>query len=164
MGEEIILSSRLWTSGYDIFSPAQAVVGHIYFRRHKPKFWESVHRALSMGIHNPLQVCTNVVGLLKVVTVCPTHNLLYATMSFLQALVLDRIKYQLGFPEAARDMLAKSILTAVEKYSMGNVRHVEDYMKIIGMDPMTKEVTEMRWCENGVPPPGFEKFSSLYQT
>lgn len=30
MGEEIIMSSRLWTSGYDIFSPSEAVVGHIY--------------------------------------------------------------------------------------------------------------------------------------
>jgi [Skp1-protein]-hydroxyproline N-acetylglucosaminyltransferase len=30
MGEEIIMSSRLWTAGYDIFSPNEAVVGHIY--------------------------------------------------------------------------------------------------------------------------------------
>lgn len=35
MGEEIIMSSRLWTAGYDIFGPSQAVVGHIYIRRHK---------------------------------------------------------------------------------------------------------------------------------
>ena len=69
MGEEIIMSTRLWTSGYDIFSPTRSVVGHMYVRRHKPKvrlnrimerfllscretltlfvllqFWESVHR------------------------------------------------------------------------------------------------------------------------
>lgn len=30
MGEEIIMSSRFWTAGYDIFSPSEAVVGHIY--------------------------------------------------------------------------------------------------------------------------------------
>jgi [Skp1-protein]-hydroxyproline N-acetylglucosaminyltransferase len=30
MGEEIIMSSRLWTAGYDIFAPSEAVVGHIY--------------------------------------------------------------------------------------------------------------------------------------
>jgi [Skp1-protein]-hydroxyproline N-acetylglucosaminyltransferase len=30
MGEEIIMSSRLWTAGYDIFAPNEAVVGHIY--------------------------------------------------------------------------------------------------------------------------------------
>jgi hypothetical protein len=33
MGEEIIMSSRLWTAGYDIFSPTQSVVGHMYVRR-----------------------------------------------------------------------------------------------------------------------------------
>ncbi|GKY97585.1 hypothetical protein MPSEU_000716900 [Mayamaea pseudoterrestris] len=49
MGEEIIMSSRLWTAGYDIFSPTMSVVGHMYVRRHKPKFWESVHRAFTFG-------------------------------------------------------------------------------------------------------------------
>jgi len=29
MGEEIIMSTRLWTSGYDIFSPTRSVVGHM---------------------------------------------------------------------------------------------------------------------------------------
>ena len=42
MGEEIIMSTRLWTSGYDIFSPSQSVVGHMYGRQHQPKFWETV--------------------------------------------------------------------------------------------------------------------------
>ena len=37
MGEEIIMSARMWTSGYDIYSPRTSVVGHIYFRRKKPK-------------------------------------------------------------------------------------------------------------------------------
>ena len=40
MGEEIIMSTRLWTSGYDIFSPTRSVVGHMYVRRHKPKVRE----------------------------------------------------------------------------------------------------------------------------
>ena len=42
MGEEIIMSARLWTAGYDIFAPSQAVVGHMYHRKHQPKFWETV--------------------------------------------------------------------------------------------------------------------------
>jgi hypothetical protein len=45
MGEEIIMSSRLWTSGYDIFSPTRSVVGHMYVRRHKPKVRYSWRRA-----------------------------------------------------------------------------------------------------------------------
>jgi hypothetical protein len=75
---------------------------------------------------------------------------------------LERIKYQLGFPEAARDMLPKSILTAVDQYSMGRRRPLESYMKMIGMNATTKEATEMKWCMDGQPPPGFEQFASLY--
>ena len=37
MGEEISMSARLWTSGYDIFSPTINVLNHYYVRRHYPK-------------------------------------------------------------------------------------------------------------------------------
>lgn len=50
MGEEILLSARLWTSGYDIFSPTISLLGHHYVRNHKPKFWESVHRTFTFGV------------------------------------------------------------------------------------------------------------------
>ena len=123
-----------WTHGYDIFSPTISVLGHIYVRRHKPKFWESVHRVFTYGVHNPLQM-----------------------------MVLDRIKYQLGYPEAARDMIKpKTVLTAVEEYTMGKQRKVEDYLKSVGLDMTKKEVTWTGWCETGKPPKGFEKYNHLF--
>jgi len=135
MGEEIIMSSRLWTAGYDIFSPSESVVGHLYERRHKPKFWESFGRAFTPGLHNELQ-----------------------------ALVLQRIKFQLGYPESARDMLAqKNVLTAVEQYSMGTARSLDDYLKMVGLDMNRKEVTKTSWCDEGRPPPGFEQHNHLYK-
>ena len=135
MGEEIIMSTRLWTAGYDIFSPTQSVVGHIYVRRHKPKFWESVHRAFSPGVHNPLQM-----------------------------MILSRIKYQLGYPESAKDMLKpKNLLTAVEQYSMGKERPLEEYLRIVGLNMTRKEVTYTAWCETGAAPPGFEQYAHFYE-
>lgn len=80
-------------------------------------------------------------------------------------MVLDRIKYQLGYPEAAQDMLpAKSLLTAVEQYSMGTERRLEDYLKLVGLNMTTKEVTITHWCEEGKVPPGFEHLAHLYET
>ncbi|CAB9505093.1 Glycosyltransferase (GlcNAc) [Seminavis robusta] len=137
MGEEIILSARLWTAGYDFFSPAQAVLGHIYNREHTPKFWESVHRAFTPGLYNEMQ-----------------------------ELVGERIKHQLDYPEYSRDMVASSsILTASDQYAMGTTadRTLDDYMKMIGMNTTTKEVTRMEWCEHGQPPPGFEQYKHLYE-
>jgi hypothetical protein len=115
-------------------------------------------------------------------------------------LVLERVKYQLGYPEAARDALrvkvrftkyspsrycsnperacflsailifaavstlhtTQSILTAVEQYSMGKERPLEEYLRIVGMNMTTKEITNTQWCERGYPPPGFEKYRDLY--
>ena len=78
-------------------------------------------------------------------------------------MVLDRVKCQLGYPESARDMLQhKSLLTAVEQYSMGSERPLEEYMKMVGMNMTTKEITYTGWCEKGYPPPGFEQYDHLY--
>ena len=54
MGEEISMSARLWTAGYDIFSPTINVLNHYYVRRHYPKFWESVNRFFKRPIHNDI--------------------------------------------------------------------------------------------------------------
>ena len=87
----------------------------------------------------------------------------YGVHNPLQAMVLDRIKYQLGYPEAARDMLrSKSILTAVDHYTMGTARPLEEYLRLVGLNMTTKEVTNTRWCEEGRPPPGFEQHNHLY--
>ena len=79
-------------------------------------------------------------------------------------MVLQRIKYQLGYPEAAKDMLeAKSLLTAVEQYSMGSERSLQTYMDMVGLNMTTKEVTITDWCEHGKVPPGFEDLAHLYE-
>lgn len=56
----------------------------------------------------------------------------------------------------------KSLLTAVEQYTMGKARPLEDYMRIVGLNATTKEITYTEWCETGKPPPGFEEFNHLY--
>ena len=135
MGEEILMSTRFWTSGYDIFSPSTNVVSHIYVRREKPKFWESVRRVYTFSVGDPLSL-----------------------------LVLNRVKYLLGYPETAKDMIwPKTVLTAVEQYAMGNERSLEDYLSMVGLDMKKKEVIPTNWCETGQPPKGFEQYAHLYQ-
>jgi len=40
MGEETLLAARLWTSGYNIYSPNINIVYHDYKRKGEPKVWE----------------------------------------------------------------------------------------------------------------------------
>jgi hypothetical protein len=134
MGEEIILSARFWTHGYDIFSPTHSVIGHKYIRRHKPKFWESVGRLFWPGVNNVIQ-----------------------------EMVLHRVKFQLGYPESAPDLVAPpTVFTALDNYTMGRQRSVKDYMDMVGLDPVRKEIVDTKWCKKGVPPEHAKQYAQLY--
>jgi hypothetical protein len=41
-GEELLLSARLWTHGYDFYTPDRNVVFHHYIREDSPKFWKDI--------------------------------------------------------------------------------------------------------------------------
>jgi len=136
MGEEIIMSARLWTNGYDIYSPTQPVLGHIYVRRNKPKFWETFHRIFKK----------------------------YTLFDPLCEIVLMRIKSQLNYPESSKDLIKpKSIFTALQDYSIGFKRSLDDFYKYCGLNMTTKTVYNLEWCENGQVPEGFESYAHLYQ-
>ena len=40
VGEEILHSARVWTSGYDIYTPQENVVYHLYTRADQPHVWD----------------------------------------------------------------------------------------------------------------------------
>ncbi len=42
VGEEILHSARLWTHGWDIFTPTENVIYHYYTREHEPKIWSDI--------------------------------------------------------------------------------------------------------------------------
>jgi [Skp1-protein]-hydroxyproline N-acetylglucosaminyltransferase len=128
MGEEIIMSARLWTFGYDIFSPTHSVVGHMYVRRHKPKYWESVWRFMGQNADG-----------------------------MIEERVIHRLKYQLGYVESAPDLVwPSSVFFGLNHYTMGTLRSVDSYMEMVGLDPVHKKSYKVDWCRKGQPP-GFNK-------
>ena len=83
--------------------------------------------------------------------------------SVLEEFVMLRIKHQLLYPEAARDLLLDvSVLADLNHYTMGDVRTIQDYMKYAGIDVMRKEIVKNNYCENHVMPPGKEHLAKLY--
>jgi hypothetical protein len=121
MGEEISMSARLWTAGYDIFSPTTNVLNHYYVRRHYPKFWESVNRFFKKPIHNDIV-----------------------------ELMIKRVKCMLGYPESRADRVKPaSLLYRLDDWSMGTKRSMKEYMKMVGIDTETKTITPNMWCHEG---------------
>ena len=94
MGEEISMSARLLTSGYDLFSPTTNVLNHYYVRRHYPKYWESVNRYVFFLLDlSPISflydfLLTNFDRYFQ----SPIHNNLVE-------IVIKRVKYMLNYPE-----------------------------------------------------------------
>jgi len=136
MGEELILSARLWTHGYDIYSPTQPVVTHRYKRLDQPKFWQVMANLLAKG------KSFNNIGL---------H-------------VLGRIKAQNGYPESSKDFVStKSLFTALDDYTLGNTRTLHDFLEYCGLNFTQKIVYHIDWCNKGLAPKGFEEHAHLYE-
>ena len=121
MGEDIMLSARLCTHGCDIISPTQPVLGHACGRLDRPKFWDTINRAFKSAI-----------------------------FSDLNSLIVTRVKYQLKYPESARDFISTKILfTALDDYALGTKRSLEDYLEYCSLDLKNKQVLDGSWCEKG---------------
>lgn len=125
-GEEILMSSRLWTSGYDFFQPTIGFVGHDYNQHINDLdegliYWENDREALfgQLGLYYPLQ-----------------------------SMILHRIKFLLNYPESGRDLIKpNNLLLNIEKYGLGRLRSLKSYMKLAGLDVMTK-MTAGDWCNS----------------
>lgn len=98
-------------AGYHIFSPTINVLAHIYVRRNKPKFWETVGRAFHRpGFHNRLN-----------------------------ALVIRRIKNILEYPESDDELVRpQSLAIHKDRFGMGRRRTLGQYMDMVGLDQVRR--------------------------
>lgn len=131
MGEEIALSIRFYTNGYNIYAPSADVLKHEYVRKESPKFWESVGYTYSRSnIHNELT-----------------------------DLIIQRVQYLVTFPEADRkDKVSPSnLLTLMDRFGLGTRRTAQLFLRISGMDLANRKQHVPSWCTTGGSPEGEEE-------
>uniref|UniRef100_A0A7S3UTW3 Uncharacterized protein n=1 Tax=Heterosigma akashiwo TaxID=2829 RepID=A0A7S3UTW3_HETAK len=127
-GEEIHLSFRFWTHGYDIFSPGQNYLAHYYSRIDQPKFYEAPRRLFAGSGQ---------------------------IWSRLQRLVTQRIKHVVGYPEFANaSQLAPPSLAAAALgvYGPGDARPPEGFHRVVNVDLANKRTGWVGWCQRGAAP------------
>ncbi|KAG7351805.1 glycosyltransferase GlcNAc [Nitzschia inconspicua] len=128
MGEEIALSVRAWTNGWNIYAPRKSLIAHQYRpgRLGLPKFWESVGRDAGR----------------------PALN------TKLQKHVIRRIKHMVGYTDDTPELIEKDgdgiVLTDYEHYSLGNERSLQDYLKLTKIDVVNQKCQRMGWCEKAI--------------
>ncbi len=131
MGEEIALSLRSWTHGWNIYAPRKNLIAHQYRpgRMGLPKFWGTVGRLYGRpGMNNRLQ-----------------------------GPVIKRLKNLAGYPDATVEKLKAEgidyVLTDMEHYGVGDVRTLEEYMEFAGISVDTQnnalQCSRIAWCTQG---------------
>ena len=124
MGEEIALSMRAWTHGWNIYAPRKNVIAHQYRpgRLGLPKFWESVGRDSGRGSLN----------------------------TRLQKHVIRRVKHMLSYPGDSREKIEQQgdgiCLHNYEHYTLGDERRLEDYLQWTKINPTKRETGKLEWC------------------
>jgi len=130
MGEEIMLSSRFFTNGYDIFAPRQNLLAHEYRPGSMglPKFWETVGRVFGR----------------------PGFN------TQLMHIGICRVKYYMGYPECqpGGEDLHEGVLFEEGRYGMGTVRSLQQFFEFAGIDMANMKISgSLPWCNKGADPP-----------
>ena len=132
MGEEILQSARVWTKGWDIYSPTQNAIAHQYTVDGVPRFWETLNRMYGApGIHN---------------SVAP--------------LALRRIMHILGWPDykTAGQVHPKSMLFEINHYGIDlqaaadRKRPLQSYMLMSGIHIKEQRTETPAWCTGGTVP------------
>ncbi|KAL1507106.1 hypothetical protein AB1Y20_007962 [Prymnesium parvum] len=120
MGEEIALSLRFWTAGFDIYSPSVSVISHEYGRHHSIKFWESVQLTYgSATLYNDLQNLT-----------------------------IQRVQHLVGFSEAARPEQVEPaiLLTQMQDFGPGRKRSRDAFIAHTRLDVVRRVQQVPGWC------------------
>ncbi len=130
MGEEIMLSMRAWTHGWDIYAPRKNWIAHQYRpgRMGLPKFWGSVGRLFGKpgpGFSNTLQLR-----------------------------LIKRVKHLVGYKDCcSREKLEEDgdelVLMDVDHYAFGDVRSREEYLEWANIDVDAKRCHPIQWCNKG---------------
>lgn len=132
MGEEIALSMRAWTHGWNVYAPRKNLIAHQYRpgRMGLPKYWESVNRLYRGAADN----------------------------SKFQRPVIKRVKYMVGYPDSALETIKAEgielVLEDIEHYGLGQQRSWQEYMDYAHMHvDQEKNIircTNNEWCNKGL--------------
>ena len=117
-GEEILYSARMWTSGWDIFSPSENVMYHYYYRTKAHKFW----------------------GLLPGDWTVKRDQANRRIQYLMGATLPGTMQRYIPLNTTERE-----ILVDIGKYSMGTTRTLEDWWSWSGLDRRGRKL-EDRWC------------------
>ncbi|KAL7528160.1 hypothetical protein ACHAWF_002458 [Thalassiosira exigua] len=123
MGEEIALSVRAWTHGWDLYAPRRNLVGHQYrpLQMGNPHFWDIWHKFY----HRP------------------------KLMDRLSPTTHERIKVMMGYREFQLTSASNYSVVELSHYGLGTHRSKEEYLEFAEIDLENRKCGKLKWCAEG---------------
>jgi hypothetical protein len=150
MGEEIALSARLWTAGFDIYAPTDHVVSHDYGRHDAPKFWETIDMVFgSRGTYNEL----NSLLIQRVQHLVGWQDEFKEDDATTEDTDEDSIEDEEDDDTTAQESVQPSLFVRLPQFGLGNVRSGKDFAKFMGLDWINQRQEVPEWCIQGAAPP-----------
>ena len=115
-GEEILYSVRMWTHGWDIFSPNRNVMFHSYLRNGSPKVWSEVADWAIRQAQSVKRVQT----------------------------ILRSVKKGTQTLLAEESTLSSRARSELRKYGLGSSRSLAEWNEFAGVDPVAYQLTKNR--------------------
>jgi UDP-GlcNAc:polypeptide alpha-N-acetylglucosaminyltransferase len=119
-GEEIAYSARMWTSGWNIYSPSENIMYHYYYRVKAKRFW----------------------GLLP----ANWGQRRDAAQRRIQC-ILEIYKQNTNQLLVPKDTKEEAVTIELEKYGLGKDRSIDDWYKWVGMDRVKWTTQEEKFCK-----------------
>jgi len=133
MGEEIALTIRFWTHGYDVYGPSVNVLKHFYTRKESPKFWETVNMVFdNYSMHNGLT-----------------------------DLIIPRVQRLVGYKDVPAQL--DSVYSRLEEFGNGKVRTSQQFVQNMNIQIKTLQQVAPSWCLKGIDQPESTSRRADYQ-
>jgi UDP-GlcNAc:polypeptide alpha-N-acetylglucosaminyltransferase len=132
-GEEILLSARLWTSGYDFYAPNVNMLYHYYYRPGAKKFWNDTDFPLPEEHWGEQEASTKRIQLLL-----ETYD--YVMPSLRRGRRLRRM-----VPDEAPADEPLVVRQDLALYGLGPTRTLQAYWEFAGLDMYERTVNRSKW-------------------
>ncbi len=157
MGEEIALSLRAWTHGWDIYAPRKNLIAHQYRPGSMglPKFWENTGRVFGRpgpGFNTLVSWLLFFVDIhvlfCSLTTAC---NILFL-LGKLQTITIQRVKHMVGYKGSGIEDMENNgvqiMLTDFQHYGPGDVRTMPAFLNHTRIDLVTEKCGWIDWCND----------------
>jgi len=118
-GEEFLYTVRMWTNGWDIYSPSENIMYHYYYRKKSNKVWSHPNNNWYHHQRRSVQRVQFIIGAFHPNTTTPI---------------------------IPRNTTEPHLIVELDRYGLGKTRTMEEYWQFSGSDPVKRIVKN--WCKN----------------